>query len=146
MKTMLRVATAAALLGAASLAPAFAQDTIGTMQVNGTVMTSTGGEFVGAASGEAIQAGERIMVGEGSSAQITFVNGAVVNYTAPGVYSIQLPAVAAAGTATTVGSAVAANTGFIALAGVIAAAGVGSSVADDNEDLVDGLQPPPVSR
>ena len=33
MKTMLRVATAAALLGAASLAPAFAQETIGTMQV-----------------------------------------------------------------------------------------------------------------
>src|SRR5690606_25374448 len=58
MKTMLRAATAAALLGAASLAPALAQETIGTMQVNGTVMTSTGGEFVPAASGEAIQAGE----------------------------------------------------------------------------------------
>ena len=142
MKTMLRVATAAALLGAASLAPAFAQETIGTMQVNGTVMTSDGGEFVGASSGEAIQAGERIMVGEGSSASISFVNGAVVNYTAPGVYTIQLPAVATGATATTLGEAVSANIGFVAFAGVIAAAGIGASVLDDDEDLVG----PPVSR
>lgn len=136
MKTMLRIATAAALLGAASLAPAFAQETIGTMQVNGTVMTSDGGEFVGASSGEAIQAGERIMVGEGSSASISFVNGAVVNYTAPGVYTIQLPTVATGATATTLGQAIADNAGFVAFAGVIAAAGIAASVADDDEDLI----------
>ena len=142
MKTMLRAATAAALLGAASLAPALAQETIGTMQVNGTVMTSTGGEFVPAASGEAIQAGERIMVGEGSSASISFANGAVVEYTAPGVYTIQMPAVAGTAGAGAAGTLTSAEYGLIGFAGVVAATGVASSAMDDDEDLVDGAQPP----
>lgn len=141
MKTMLRIATAAALLGAASLAPAFAQETIGTMQVNGTVMTSDGGEFVGASSGEAIQAGERIMVGEGSSASISFVNGAVVNYTAPGVYTIQMPA-AAGVVSNSPGVLTPAEMGFMGFAGVIAAAGIAATVMDDDEDLIG----PPISR
>lgn len=143
MKTKLRLAAAAAILGAAAFVPALAQETIGTMQVNGTVMTSTGGEFAPAASGEAIQAGERIMVGEGSSATISFSNGAVVEYTAPGVYSIQMPAA----TMTAAGSAALtpAELGFIGFAGVVAASGAAASALDDDEDLVDGAQPP-VSR
>jgi len=145
MKTMLRAATAAALLGVASLAPALAQDTIGTLQVNGTVMTSTGGEFVPAASGEAIQAGERLMVGEGSSASISFSNGAVVEYTAPGVYTIQMPALVGTTGAGAPATLTPAELTFIGFAGVVAATGVAASTMDDDEDLVDGAQPP-VSR
>jgi hypothetical protein len=42
------------------------------------------------------------MVSEGGSATVNFPNGAVVNYTAPGVYTVTLPAAASpvAGTAT----------------------------------------------
>src|SRR5690606_12794575 len=118
MKTLGKVALATALAGL--MAPAIAQETIGTMQVNGSVSTSMGGDFIPAASGEAIQAGERIMVGEGSSASISFTNGAVVEYTTPGVYTVQMPA--------TVATTVAGNTAltpaemtFIGFAGLVAA-------------------------
>lgn len=135
--------TALAIVLAGLMAPALAQETIGTMQVNGSVSTSTGGDFVPAASGEAIQAGERIMVGEGSSASIRFSNGAVVDYTTPGVYTVQMPATA--GTTTTGSTALTpAEMGFIGFAGVVAASGIAASVMDDDEDLLEGE--PPVSR
>ena len=59
MKTQIRIAFAALLLAAMSLLPAFAQESVGTLQVNGTVMTSTGGEFVPAADGQAVTEGSR---------------------------------------------------------------------------------------
>ena len=135
MKMLAKAALATAI--AAVACPALAQETIGTMQVNGSVSTSTGGDFVRASSGEAIQAGERIMVGEGSSASITFTNGAVVNYTAPGVYTVHLPAAAgvgagAAAAATLTGGEIA----LISAAGLIAASGIAASTLDDDEDLL----------
>jgi len=140
MKTLGKVALATALAGL--MAPAIAQETIGTMQVNGSVSTSMGGDFMPAASGESIQAGERIMVGEGSSASISFTNGAVVNYTTPGVYTVQMPAA--------VGTTVAGSTAltpaemtFIGFAGLVAASGIAASALDDDEDLLEGE--PPVS-
>src|SRR5690606_3828121 len=138
MKTSLRIALAATLLAVMSLLPAFAQEAVGTLQVNGTVMTSTGGEFVPASDGQAIAEGTRLMVSEGSSASITFPNGAVVNFTEPGVYTINMPAAGAlaAGTTYSASSLIASNAGFITFAGIIAAAGVASSVADDEEDLL----------
>lgn len=138
MKTQIRIAFAALLLAAMSLLPAFAQESVGTLQVNGTVMTSTGGEFVPAADGQAVTEGSRLMVGEGSSASITFPNGAVVNFTQPGVYTINMPAAGtlASGTTYSAGSLVAANTGFIIFAATIAAAGIASSALDDDEDLL----------
>src|SRR3546814_18488044 len=95
MKTLAKVVLASTI---ALALPAFAQETIGTLTVHsGTVMTSTGGEFASAGSGEAIQLGERVMLGENSSASITFSYGAVVNSTAPGVYKLTvLPARSAA--------------------------------------------------
>src|SRR5690606_33066295 len=90
MKTSLRIALAAGLLAVMAMLPAFAQAGMGTLQVNGTVMTSTGGEFVPASDGQAIAEGTRLMVSEGSSASITFPNGAVVNFTEPGVYTINM--------------------------------------------------------
>lgn len=144
MKTSLRIAFVAALVAALSFFPAFAQEAVGTLQVNGSVMTSTGGEFTPASSGQAVAEGTRLMVAEGSSASITFPNGAVVNFTEPGVYTINMPAAGAlaAGTTYTAGSVIASNAAFITFAGLIAAAGVASSTMDDDEDLVS----PPVSR
>jgi hypothetical protein len=101
------------LTALAAVAPVQAQDApIGTLTINsGTVMTSTGGEFASASSGEGVQAGERLMVSDGGNATINFTNGAAVTYTAPGVYIVNLPIVGApvagastASTATTVGT------------------------------------------
>jgi hypothetical protein len=109
---------------AALAMPALAQETIGTLTVQqGTVMTSTGGEFASAASGESIQSGERIMVGEGGSASVTFTNGAVVNYTAPGVYTVQMP-VAGAPVASAGGASTAVSAGIILGAAVLGAAAI----------------------
>jgi hypothetical protein len=127
------VLTVAAITAIA--APAYAQEAIGTLTVQqGTVMTSTGGEFASAASGEGIQAGERIMVGEGGSASVTFTNGAVVNYTAPGVYVVQLPVVGTP-VASAGGAGTAATVGIIAGAAILGAAAVeanGDNVEPDH--------------
>ena len=138
MKTPIRLAFAALLIAAMSLFPAFAQESVGTLQVNGNVMTSTGGDFVPASSGQVITEGTRLMVTEGSSASITFANGAVVNFTQPGVYTVNMPAAGAlaAGTTYSAGSIVASNEAFITFAGLIAAAGVAASTLDDDEDLL----------
>lgn len=137
MKSPFRFALA--LLALAAIAPVHAQDTIGTLTVNqGTVMTSTGGEFASAATGEGIQAGERIMVSEGGSATVTYSNGVVVNYTAPGVYTAQLPA-AGANLASAGGASTAATVGIIA--GVAA---LGAAAVESNGDNV--APESPVSR
>lgn len=123
MKVPARLALAVAAITTIA-APAFAQDVIGTLTVNqGTVMTSTGGEFASASSGEAIQAGERVMVGEGGSASVTFTNGAVVDYTAPGVYTVQMPVAgvpvaSAGGASTTATAAIIAGTAVLGAAAV----------------------------
>ena len=138
MKTSIRLAFAALLIAAMSIFPAFAQESVGTLQVNGNVMVSSGGDFVQASSGQVVSEGTRLMVAEGSSASITFPNGAVVNFTQPGVYTINMPAAGAlaAGTTYTAGSIVASNAAFITFAGLVAAAGVASSALDDEEDLL----------
>lgn len=132
MKTFAKAVLATAI--AALAMPAFAQDTIGTLTVTqGTVMTSTGGEFASASSGEGIQAGERIMVSEGGSASITFTNGAVVNYSAPGVYTVQMP-VAGTSVGSAGGASAAATAGIILGTAALGAAAVdqmGDEVAPD---------------
>ncbi len=137
MKTLTKLALATAV--AALSLPAFAQQTIGTLTVNsGTVMTSEGGEFASASTGSSIQAGERLMVSENSSASVTFTNGAVVNYTAPGVYTITMP-VAGGPVASAGGASTAATVGI-----VLGAAVLGAAAVEANGDDV----PPdhPVSR
>ena len=138
MKTPIRLALTVAAITAIA-APAYAQEAIGTLTVNqGTVMTSIGGEFASASSGEAVQAGERVMVGEGGSASVTFTNGAIANYTAPGVYTVQMP-VAGVPVASAGGASTAATVGIIAGAAVLGAAAV-----EANGDSVEPEQP--VSR
>ncbi|TAK39890.1 MAG: hypothetical protein EPO30_01655 [Lysobacteraceae bacterium] len=139
MKTStLRLAFATLLLAAMALLPAFAQQPTATLTFNGTVMTSSGGEFVAAASGQQVAYGTRVMVSEGSTATLTYPNGAVVNLTQPGVYTVSA---AGGALAVTQGSAAAANAMMIGVAAVIAAAGIASSALDDDEDLL-----VPVSR
>ncbi len=137
MKTLTKLALATAV--AALSLPAFAQQTIGTLTVNsGTVMTSNGGEFASASTGSSIESGERLMVSENSSASVTFTNGTVVNYTAPGVYTITMP-VAGAPVASAGGASTAATVGI-----VLGAAVLGAAAVEANGDDV----PPdhPVSR
>ena len=136
MKSPIRLLAIAAI--SLIVAPAMAQEVIGTLTVNqGSVMTSTGGEFASASSGEAIQVGEQIMVAEGASASVTFSNGVVTNLTT-GVHTISgLPAAGAAGaTAGSVGTAggasVAATVGVIA--GTEAAVAAASEAANDGDN------------
>ena len=134
MKTStLRIAFATLLLAAMALLPAFAQQPTATLTFNGTVMTSSGGEFVAASSGQQVAYGTRVMVSEGSTATLTYPDGAVVNLTQPGVYTVSA---AGSNLVRTQGNAAAANAMMIGVAGVIVAAGVASSVLDDDEDLL----------
>jgi hypothetical protein len=78
------------------------------------------------------------MVSEGGSATVNFTNGAVVNYTAPGVYTVTLPPPAAVATAGA-GASPAASAGIILGAAVLGAAAI--------EQMGDDVPPDhPVSR
>lgn len=83
----------AAVLLAASVAfaaPAFAQDSgTATLQVeSGSIMTSTGGDYVTATSGQNLQAGQKLMVSENSVGVLTYGNGCKIKLDVPGVYSV----------------------------------------------------------
>lgn len=135
MKSPLRFALA--LAAAVVFAPVHAQSapnlgpipeamnapSIGTLTVNtGTVMTSMGGEFVSASSGQSLQAGERLMVSEGGNATVNFLSGPVVEYTAPGVYTINVPYVGVP--VPGAGASIAATTGALLGATALGAAAV----------------------
>lgn len=84
---------AVALLAAASLfagsAVAQSQDNNITLQVDtGSVMTSTGGDYASANSGQMLVVGEKVMVNAGSSAVAIFKNGCRVEFRQPGVYTV----------------------------------------------------------
>ena len=156
MKTLLRAFAVTALVAAMAY-PAHAQDKEhGILTVSrGTVMTSDGGEFNPATTGQIVQVGNRIMVGEGAMASVNYPGCTSVSFTKPGVYTINEPAACRenqdADTADAAGadgsSVMAENAGFIAFEGLIVAAGLASSLLDDDEDLVNGAQPPePISR
>ena len=126
---------------AALALPAFAQDVIGTLSVNqGTVQASNSdGQFVTASSGQSLQAGQQITIGQNSSATVTFTNGSTVVYSTPGTYTLSMP-VAATGTSTATGTgagaSAAATVGIIAGATALGALGVeqagsGESVPPD---------------
>ena len=154
MKTPIRLAFAALLLAAVSLVPVQAQDLGGldlepgtkavtgdppTLTFTGNVQictsASAGATWSPAKPGQPLPVGSHMMVGPGATAQLEYSNGAIVNFTEPGLYTVNAATGALTGVATA-SSIVAANTGFIAFAGLIAAAGVSSSVADEDENLL----------
>ncbi|RZL08934.1 MAG: hypothetical protein EOP40_11505 [Rubrivivax sp.] len=70
-------------------APVMAQDSSITLRVDsGSVMASSGGEFVSANTGKPLAPGEKIMINAGSSASALFEGGCTVQFTTPGVYEV----------------------------------------------------------
>ncbi|UWX04057.1 hypothetical protein H1235_00665 [Pseudoxanthomonas sp. NC8] len=96
------------------------------------VSLSSGGEFAGTATGQALNAGERLMLTEGSSAVVRYGNGCSLSFTKPGVYTV--PATCAVPSNSTDW----ASAGLIAGGVAVVAAGL-NSMADDGES-------PPESR
>ncbi len=72
----------AAILAALFAAPAFAAGSVATLSAQqGTVLVNQGDEFVTATESQALLAGDRVMVMEGGSAEITFADGCVLPLT-----------------------------------------------------------------
>ncbi len=78
------------LLAFAAMAafPAAAQDLTGTLRTRGTVMISTGGDFVRATDGQPVAAGMRLMVGDDGSATVDYGPDCKRSYTDAGTYTI----------------------------------------------------------
>jgi hypothetical protein len=125
----------AASLALSTAATASAQDTSATLRVDqGTIMTSQGGEFANAATGQALVAGSRLMVTEQSAATGTYDKGCTRSYTAPGVYVVQADCTKAA----------AAGTDWAGAAKIVGGVVVTAAILHnmDQQDYV----APPVSR
>lgn len=74
----------------ASVAASAAEEATATLRVDrGNVMASQGGEFATAQTGQALVAGERLMVSEDSAATVAYGNDCTRTYTAPGVYVVE---------------------------------------------------------
>lgn len=79
-----------ASLALAASATALAADGDATLLVDrGSVMTSQGGEFATAQSGQLLASGDRLMVTEGSAATVVYANDCRRQYATPGVYVIE---------------------------------------------------------
>ena len=131
---------------AAFALPVFAQDTIGTLMVNqGTVLASNSeGQFVTASSGQSLQAGQQITIGENSSATVTFNNGTTLSYATPGTYTVSLPVAAAGGAA---GAAGATGAGTTATLGIIAGAAALGAIGTEQAGSGESVPPDhPVSK
>lgn len=117
-----------------AMGAAFAQSTP-TLTFDGNVMVSTSdGEFVSAAYGQEVVAGQSIMVPSDGSATLTYSNGAVATF-GPGTHVV--PA-----------GAVVTNTGFASSAGMtvgIVAGAVILTAALIDQNLDDSDEPPPLS-
>lgn len=125
-----------------AMGAAFAQS-MPTLTFDGNVMVSTpDGEFVSAANGQSVVAGQSIMVPAGGTATLSYSNGAVATFGA-GTHVVPAGAVVATTTTTTGFSTSAAATVGI-VAGVVALA---SLAIDQNidEDAADNAPPPPLS-
>ena len=82
----------AAALVAATLAftgPAFAQEPSIVLRVDaGSALTSTGGEFTSAGTGEPLVVGEKVLINEGSKAAVVYDDGCEIKFDKPGVYEV----------------------------------------------------------
>jgi opacity protein-like surface antigen len=126
MNALIRPLLAVALLAAAAFAPAMAQEVVGTLHVvDGTVMTSSGGEFKTATDDQKLHVGDRVMLSDNAKATFTYDNGLVLHYESPGVYTVTMaPAATQTGVAATGGS----NFGTVAT--ILGAALVGAAGLD----------------
>lgn len=151
------LAVALAIAPTAALAQDPATDTaIGLTVENGSVLVSTGGEFVQATPGQVLQPGQRVLVAEGASASLDYRGGCQTPLAQPGVYTVSAscnPAgtnPAESGTSTASGTG--AGTGGAAIgtgtvvAGVVGGVAVIAAVAGGGgSDDPPPPPPPPVS-
>jgi hypothetical protein len=89
-------------------------------QVGQVTVSTGGGDFRSAASGQALKPGDRVMLVDGSAVTLNFPNGCSMNFNKPGVYTV--PAVCTAGVAATgvdwTGAAIIAGTAAVVAAGL----------------------------
>ncbi len=129
--------------------PAWAQDgAIATLQAQtGNVTISTGGEFSTAETGQRLQAGNRLMLTEGSSASLLYDNECTLSFSQPGVFAVPADCKPKGAAATGNGNNAAVIGGIAAGAAAIALAAGGGD--DGDGDLTATPQtpvpPPPVS-
>lgn len=76
------------ILSLAAMFPVSAQSLTGTLRTGGTVMISTGGEFIRAIDGQPVSAGMRLLVGEDGSASVEYGPDCKRSYDAAGTYTI----------------------------------------------------------
>lgn len=87
---MIRIAAAVAATLLAS--SAFAAEPVATLTAQeGTVLVNQGEEFATAAEGQALQAGDRVMLMEGASATVTFADGCALPLAAGSL--LEVPAI-----------------------------------------------------
>ena len=66
----------ALILSALIAAPALAVEPVATLSAQeGTVLVNQGDQFITATSGQSLKAGDRVMIMEGGTAQVTFLDG-----------------------------------------------------------------------
>ena len=96
---MTKIAAALLAAAAAFATPAFAQEPVSaTLQVeSGSIMTSAGGEYASASSGQSLAAGQKVMVNAGSSGFLTYGNGCKIKLDQPGIYTVPSQCNAVAG-------------------------------------------------
>ena len=139
-----------ASLALTASANALAADADATLLVDrGSVMTSQGGEFATAQSGQLLATGDRLMVTEGSAATVVYANDCRREYATPGVYVIeedcQLVAAAMRSGANGATGAGVAGVDWPAVGMVAAGVAVGAGLLSQMDE-VDAPPPAPVSR
>lgn len=150
MTRQLLLATALAATFVA--APAFAQDSTATLRIDsGSAMVSTGGEFTTAVSGAQVEAGNRVMLTEGSRATLVYSGGCTQALTTAGVYSVPSTCRSSAGAAgATAGTGTGTAAGAVGVdmggLGIVTGIAVAGAAALASMDEVPYVEPPPVSR
>ena len=144
MKTKLRLGLVALMVAAMTLVASFGaaaqtNPNAPTLTFSGNVQicssAAAGATCRPAIQGEEVPPGTHVMVGQDASAQLRYPNEAIVNFTQPGLYTVNAAPANFRGTRSA-GSVIASNAAFITFAALIAAAGVAASVLDDDEDLL----------
>lgn len=117
---MTKIAAALLVAAAAFATPAFAQESVSaTLQVeSGSIMTSAGGEYASASTGQSLAAGQKVMVNAGSSGFLIYGNDCKIKLDQPGIYTVPSECNAVPGRT---GGSSAMNAGIIAISALVAA-------------------------
>ncbi|MBW8366840.1 MAG: hypothetical protein K0M70_03150 [Arenimonas sp.] len=147
----------ALLLSAMFAAPAFAAETAehaATLSAQqGTVLVNQGDEFITAAEAQPLMAGDRVMVMEGGSAEITFTDGCVLPLASGSLLDVPALSTCAGNVASvqSIGPSYAQALGdkprsgnYVWIFGAWTLL-IGAAVVEGELEFKDGILPPPVS-